>query len=196
MSVAIVLLIGIAVLATCLTCRACSGPAPRQAATRRHGSALADRRQTDSRQGADRRQGADNRRGADDRRGAERHRGEQPGAVPTDDVETLLRAGGVCARDIRLVSTRARALGMKPDTMWLAAHRYGAQRLAIAIAGDLSHQALLGHLVEGSRPDFEPLALFAAVNGLEAAVQAPAQSGFAGLEIHEPGSWPYGPRAA
>lgn len=134
--------------------------------------------------------------------------------VGIDDINTAL-AGHLSAADARLVLDKARDLGIKPLTMWTAIRAYGARKVAVAVAADVSHEALLEHLASGRAPKFGELSVFAAINGLEAAAAAgtsgQAMTGqalaprdrsqierqlFAGLDIYEPGVWPAGPQAA
>ena len=138
-------------------------------------------------------------------RWVERH----PGEVNTGDIERVLLRHGLAVADVRLVTNRAFALGIRPFTMWMWIQAYGARELAVAVAGDLPHEELLEHLGEGTLPDFHELEVFAALNGLEAVTGSggsqhrPApeprraekqHATLADLDVHEPGTWPPGVR--
>ena len=140
-------------------------------------------------------------------RWVERH----PGEVNTGDVERVLLAHGLEVADVKLVSTKAFELGIKPFTMWMWIKTYGARELAVAVAAEMPHDQLLEHLSDGSLPRFDELEVFAGINGLAAAarrtpgrparrrpVPTPAldrgqvqlRRTLADLDVHEPGDWP------
>lgn len=139
-------------------------------------------------------------------RWVERH----PGEVNTGDVERVLLAHGLDLSDVRLVSAKAFALGIKPFTMWMWLKTYGARELAVAVAAEVPHEQLLEHLSEGTLPRFDELEVFAALNGLAAASQRTGRAArrgitapvarvreqvrlrrtLADLDIHDPGDWP------
>lgn len=100
-------------------------------------------------------------------RWVERH----PGEVTTGDIEQVLNRAGLCPADVRTVSEKAVRLGIRPFTMWMFIQSYGERELALAVAADVPHETLLGHLADGDLPDFAELEIFAAFNGLEAAFQ-------------------------
>lgn len=139
---------------------------------------------------------ANRARDARRRRWVERH----PGEVNSGDVERELRAAGLSVADVRLVSDKAVELRMKPFTTWMFLRTYGARDLAIAVAGDLSHEAMLEHLGAGTVPPFTQLEVLARFNGLEAAgspvqrklvptttVAATGSRTLADLRVTEPG---------
>lgn len=100
-------------------------------------------------------------------RWVERH----PGEVNTADIAQVLTHAGLCPADVRTVSEKAVRLGIRPFTMWMFIQSYGERELALAVAADVPHETLLGHLADGDLPDFTELEVFAAFNGLEAAFQ-------------------------
>lgn len=100
-----------------------------------------------------------------------------PGEVDARDLEQELLRQGLSRSDVRLVTGRAVSLGIKPFTMWMWLQAYGARALAVAVAGDLSHDELLEHLAEGTLPDLHELEVLAGLNGLEAATAAPDPRG-------------------
>ena len=103
--------------------------------------------------------------GSDPRlRWVERH----PGEVDAGDIERMMLRHGLSPADVRLVTQRASALGIRPFTMWLWIQAYSARELAVAVAADLRHDELLDHLCQGTPPDFHELEVFAGLNGLEA----------------------------
>lgn len=93
-----------------------------------------------------------------------------PGEVTLSDVEQVLLRDGLSPSDVSLVLDLAQARRIKPFTMWMWIESYGARELALAVAGDLAHDELLERLGDGTPPDFERLELFAALNGLQAAM--------------------------
>lgn len=122
-------------------------------------------------------------------RWVERH----PGEVNTGDIERVLLRQGLSPTDVRLVTNRAFSLGLKPFTMWMWIQAYGARELAVTVAGDLPHDELLEHLGEGTLPDFHELEMFAALNGLEAAIVDAGRRREV-TRLARPATWPPGVR--
>ncbi|MEV7429157.1 hypothetical protein AB0N29_06010 [Nocardioides sp. NPDC092400] len=132
-----------------------------------------------------------------------RHVAGNPQAATTADVERLLRAHELPPEEVALVLGRACDAGIRPFTMWCWVQQYGVHALAIVVAADLSHAQLLRHLGDGTLPDLEELAVFAALNGFRGAtavepaptrspaVAAPRREPGSGLRIDGPGSWPF-----
>lgn len=129
----------------------------------------------------------------------ERH----PQRAHLGDIEALLRAHELPEEEIRLLSAKARARGIRPLTMWLWVQQRGVHTLAVVVAADLSHEEILAHLANGTVPDLAELEVFAALNGLTRSGTGPARpmpprsapaapTTRALPPVLGPGSWPYG----
>ena len=84
-----------------------------------------------------------------------------PGLANLGDIARLLDRSGVPHDKARRVLDRAGELGVSPQTMWVWSRRFGADGLATAITAGLGHGELLGHLIDGTSPDFRDLRVLA-----------------------------------
>lgn len=113
-----------------------------------------------------------------DRRKAERRAryvARNPHEVDLGDIRLMLRRGGLSADQIDFVATRATEMGIGPFTMLVWLKRFDAPALATVIAADLSHDALIAHVSNGTVPDLDGLEIFAELNGF-GLVPAPTKS--------------------
>jgi hypothetical protein len=92
------------------------------------------------------------------------------------DIERLLAAGGLAEDDVRLVSARAEAAGIKPFTLWLCLQCFDVRTLAVVVAADIGHDELIDRLASRDVSDLAELEVFARLNGLSL---APAVAGAA-----------------
>lgn len=108
-----------------------------------------------------------NRRRTAERRA--RYITRNPHEVNLADIRRMLRRGGLSAEQIDFVATRSTDLGIGPFTMLVWLERFDATALATVVAADLSHDALIAHVSNGTVPDLEDLAIFAELNGFAVA---------------------------
>ncbi|ANH39847.1 hypothetical protein I601_3441 [Nocardioides dokdonensis FR1436] len=101
----------------------------------------------------------------------ERH----PQRVNLGDIESLMRAHEMPEDEIRLLTAKARSRGIRPLTMWMWVQQRGVHTLAVVVAADLSHEALISHLAHGTVPDLAELEVFAALNGLTRSAAEPTR---------------------
>jgi len=84
-----------------------------------------------------------------------------PGLANMGDIARLLERAGVPHDEARRVLERAAELGITSQTMWVWSRRFGADGLATAITAGLGPGELLGHLLDGTSPDFRDLRVLA-----------------------------------
>ncbi len=119
----------------------------------------------------------------------ERH----PQQVNLGDIESLMRAHEMPDDEIRLLTAKARRSGIRPLTMWLWIQQRGVHTLAVVVAADLSHEALIGHLAHGTVPDLAELEVFAALNGLTRSAAEPSRPVVVTAAAVAPSAWPAAP---
>ncbi|GAA4128041.1 hypothetical protein GCM10022215_39110 [Nocardioides fonticola] len=98
------------------------------------------------------------------------HIRRDPAEVGPGDVESALAAAGIGPFDVALVMLHAERRMLSPLMLWSLIERFGARVTAIAVVAETSMGELAAHLMRDRTPDAEALAVFAAANGLSAAV--------------------------